>query len=731
MGNFFTSTQIYNTKQLDREQFISFFCEEMKKNGYVPGNSDESEVSYIFRFADDCKWVTITSEDYDEGNQLSQTDTSRLAKMLKTTCINTTVIDSDCAVMEMYNKSGQKDDTLIMGRADDYFGDEITQPSMKAWKPFLAEGRSWEQFCDIVQDSESYTFIEDGLSELATVIGMDESEILFHSSVAEEDEQTVFLYFTKAAAKEKKISFIAAFKQVFGEMLEPLGYKYLKKGKYPYFVKLINNEILHIISYRHISSSTVGHKAMEIHGGAISLYRREIDLTDEPTYFLPQIHSYYNGEYNKLAVDLIRYECNMSDNESLTKDMKRAAELVREFILSNIENIVDIDSYVKYAKRFYFIDTDLCELDEYENNPREDYNESYLLVLTHDDDDGIKRMEDYIASRLEGMRPQRREMFKDKIIEESQNTRLYRIALRDCLINDKELFKRVEEILHTNKANNLEMLKGYGIIESQNEKKLTLKAAFIKVFGEALEPLGFVKAKSKYPYYVRVLNDEILHVITFRKDSVYKNRYDVYAGIATVYRPLLDFDRDPDFNTKWMSPIMAFEDYKVESPVLGIYYEYDLNSQTTLIQTLSKSIKHTQEYVLPVLDAVSDLQRVIDYYAIYNSAALYIYSAKDMSEYNRDDNEGLLYILINDHSDMRSEYEKSLERDKYLTENGLSNFDFERLREVAEESRKENLMNRDAIYNDKKLYEKVIQELSHNKETNIKRLIKYGFNISS
>ena len=464
MGNFFTSTQIYNTNQLDREQFISFFCEEMKKNGYVPGNSDESEVSYIFRFADDCKWVTITSENHDEGNQLSQTDTSRLAKMLKTTCINTTVIDSDHAVMEMYNKSGQKADTLIMGRADDYFGDEIPQPSMKAWKPFLAEGRSWEQFCDIVQESESYTFIEDGLSELATVIGMDESEILFHASVAEEDEQTVFLYFTKAAAKEKK---------------------------------------------------------------------------------------------------------------------------------------------------------------------------------------------------------------------------------------------------------------------------LTLKAAFIKVFGEALEPLGFVKAKSKYPYYVRVLNDEILHVITFRKDSFYKNRYDIYAGIATVYRPLLDFDRDPDFNTKWMSPIMAFEDYKVESPVLGICYEYDLNSQTTLIQTLSKSLKHTQEYVLPVLDAVSDLQRVIDFYAIYNSAALYIYSAKDMSEYNRDDNEGFLYILINDHSDMRSEYEKSLERDKYLTENGLSNFDFERLREVAEESRKEKLMNRDAIYNDKKLYEKVIQELSHNKETNIKRLIKYGFNISS
>ena len=623
MGNFFTSTQIYNTKQLDREQFISFFCEEMKKNGYVPGNSDESEVSYILRFADDCKWVTITSEDYDEGNQLSQTDTGRIAKMLKTTCINTTVIDSDCAVMEMYNKSGQKDDTLIMGRADDYFGDEIPQPSMKAWKPFLAEGRSWEQFCDIVQESESYTFIEDGLSALATVIGMDESEILFHSSVAEEDEQTVFLYFTKAAAKEKKLTFIAAFKQVFGEMLEPLGYKYLKKGKYPYFVKVINNEILHIISYRHISSSTVGHKAMEIHGGAISLYRRKIDLTDEPTYFLPQIHRYYNGPWGKLADDLLGYECNMSDNESLTKDMKRAAELVKEFILSNIENIVDIDSYVKYAKRFYFIDTGLCEIDEYENNPREDYNESYLLVLTHDNDDGIKRMEDYITSRLEGMRPQRREMFKEKIIEESQNARLYRIALRDRLINDKVLFKRVEEILQTNKANNLEMLKGYGIIESQNEKKLTLKAAFVQVFGEALEPLGFKLVKSKYPYYLRVVGEGIIQGFSVSKEKSFdcdpnEEGFSIYVGVSLLSLPLINFDKNPAIidNQQWMISLnelyrrflVYLDDFNEECKEYSLFYKKGKSEE--MLDTLRKSRYEFMPFVLEYLEKLKTLEDI-------------------------------------------------------------------------------------------------------------------------
>ena len=249
MGNFFTSTQIYNIKQLDREQFISFFCEEMKKNGYVPGNSNESEVSYILRFADDCKWVTITSEDYDEGNQLSQTDTSRLAKMLKTTCINTTVIDSDCAVMEMYNKNGQKADTLYMGRADDYFGENIPMPSESAWKPFLADDSSWEKLCEIVKESDGYVFIEEGLSELASLIGMDEENISFSADKATVDEQTVFLDFKKAEAKkEKRLSLNAAFKQVFGEMLEPLGFK-LVKSKYPYYLRVTGEGIIQAVSF--------------------------------------------------------------------------------------------------------------------------------------------------------------------------------------------------------------------------------------------------------------------------------------------------------------------------------------------------------------------------------------------------------------------------------------------------------------------------------------------------
>lgn len=35
-----------------------------------------------------------------------------------------------------------------------------------------------------------------------------------------------------------------------------------------------------------------------------------------------------------------------------------------------------------------------------------------------------------------------------------------------------------------------------------------------KVYEEELKPLGYVKVKSKYPYFVKVLTPEIISVIT-------------------------------------------------------------------------------------------------------------------------------------------------------------------------------------------------------------------------
>ena len=38
------------------------------------------------------------------------------------------------------------------------------------------------------------------------------------------------------------------------------------------------------------------------------------------------------------------------------------------------------------------------------------------------------------------------------------------------------------------------------------------------MFGEVFEPLGFVKVKSRHPYLVRLVGDEIIHVITIKEE---------------------------------------------------------------------------------------------------------------------------------------------------------------------------------------------------------------------
>ena len=302
MSNFFTSTQILNNEILDSKKFIKEFCEKMAEEGYVTCDNDESELSYILRFADNCKWVTITSEAYEQGNEKSQKDTGRIAKMLKTSCVNTTVIDSDCAIMDLYDKNGKKADTIIMGRADDYFGDDIPSPSEKKWKPFLCSGSTWEQFEKVRK--EEYVFVEEGLARLAPLIGIDACNITFAAEDAkEDDEATVFLNFKKAAVitmsqngnvvekSPKKLTLKTAFKQIFGEALEPYGFKAIK-GKYPYIVRVVNNEMLHIVTYHETSPIWPADKAFEILGGVATIYRKRISLDKSPKQIMTGLLMY-------------------------------------------------------------------------------------------------------------------------------------------------------------------------------------------------------------------------------------------------------------------------------------------------------------------------------------------------------------------------------------------------------------------------------------------------------
>lgn len=387
MGLLCTTTQIYTPIISSPSQFANLFCQKMLKEGYVICDSDESEISYILRFADSCKWVTVISDAYEQGNQFAQTDTGRIAKMLKTACISTTVIDSDCAILDLYDGSGKKADSLIIGRADDYFGDDIPQPSEELWKPFLSSATTWEQFSDI--QNEDNTFVEDSLKELAPMIGMDDQNILLSADEAHEDEQTVFLYFKKDTTQnKKKPSFNAAIKHYFAEALKPLGFQVVK-NKSPYFIRIVNNEFIHVIAIIKDSfSGTFG-----VLGGIATIYRKKLDFSEdlksEVGHWLMHTGFYYRralpSDYSRVQ-EIAMSRCPIPDMEhpdEVQACFKKALENTMTWLMPELDQVSDADSAIRFL--FFFAPECLTIFDE--TDPYYDfhyYNESCLFLKAKD-----------------------------------------------------------------------------------------------------------------------------------------------------------------------------------------------------------------------------------------------------------------------------------------------------------------------------------------------------------
>ena len=97
----------------------------------------------------------------------------------------------------------------------------------------------------------------------------------------------------------------------------------------------------------------------------------------------------------------------------------------------------------------------------------------------------------------------------------------------------------------------------------------SLATAFKEVYGEALKEYGFKKVKSKYPYYARMVGDEIVQVITFATRPKQRDgfkEYIVLGGVATVYRAKINFDIPVTQNFAWLSSELEF--YK---KIISIY----------------------------------------------------------------------------------------------------------------------------------------------------------------
>lgn len=195
------------------------------------------------------------------------------------------------------------------------------------------------------------------------------------------------------------------------------------------------------------------------------------------------------------------------------------------------------------------------------------------------------------------------------------------------------------------------------------EKKLTVKAAFIKVFGEALEPLGYKKVKGANPYFVRVIDSEIIHVVTFVTDSTapgYK-AFEICGDVRSIYAFDNYFSKKPE--DAYSGSYFDLSNFRVYSYRLH-HEDYDFDYQrkisrflckddsASIISKMNEALDTSQKILLPFINSIDSVDKLFKYLFRYHPSSLY----------NRRE---LLFLRIGNYSEAISDIRRTV-NDVYL-----------------------------------------------------------------
>lgn len=149
------------------------------------------------------------------------------------------------------------------------------------------------------------------------------------------------------------------------------------------------------------------------------------------------------------------------------------------------------------------------------------------------------------------------------------------------------------------------------------EKTVTVKSAFKETFGNALEPLGFVRAKLRQPYYIRMVRDDILHIIGIHD---MKTHILGFGAVATLYREDLCLDQTFRQNESWLKTTMYFyvrwhaSDQEFDPQIQSGFHYRNIFQPQSIPEAVQHALDAAITWILPVLDKVQTPKDVLDYY---------------------------------------------------------------------------------------------------------------------
>ncbi len=486
MGRFFSNIQIKNNRNENKAQFSKKFCKLMENKGYIASTEDDASIAYILAFSQKDSWITLCSAEYESGGESLKKDVQFFSEELKTCCISTTVIDSDFSILEMYNATSSMIDMVIVGAGGDYgFPDgSECRGKRENWESLLVENSTWEKLSEIW--SGNHVFTENALSEMAILIGVDPQNIIsdYEDLTSRNDENIAMLYFKKK--DNKTLTLNAAFKKVFGEALEPLGFKKIK-SKHPYFVRVVpGGEIIHVITYTKRGVQNQYYGEFCVFSGVATVFRKSIDLEKSPLnlaspsgqswitgieslYALSNISNWENELYQNIAV----FSYNLYNGVTIEDAVKQSLGMTKKIVMPILDNVLDIESFINYCIKFKLpISLPLhYENVNFANNwPSAVSNEGLLWVKLNNRNAYLKLQELAVNIELaiiarwikDGKTGHTQDYYNEYHIK-MEERKMHNVIEYDEIFNDHEWIAKAHIELEFRKESNTKTLRSYGL----------------------------------------------------------------------------------------------------------------------------------------------------------------------------------------------------------------------------------------------------------------------------
>ena len=254
-----------------------------------------------------------------------------------------------------------------------------------------------------------------------------------------------------------------------------------------------------------------------------------------------------------------------------------------------------------------------------------------------------------------------------------------------------------------------------------------VSAAFDEIFGEALKPLGFVRPGIKLPYYIRLVNNEIIHIVGIND---MKSHLFPFGSVATVYREDLCLNRSFRQNENWLKTAMDFyvrwhaSDIEFDQRIFsGFHHQKSINPNYAT-ETVQGALDASVAWILPVLDRVQTLKDVLDFYR--NRGDVLSLPLQECHAAPFSDN-AIYYLLDDPFADLDER------RAATIKAVDIEDEKFHRPQEVIDSNRadyakriEESRRNLRLFQEDEEIHRQTMEELARRRELNLKLLRKYG-----